>query len=151
MADSNVPKLVDKKGGNYSATAPRLKVDDIMEPVINCETFKDTWTDLVHANEGPSDSKENRIMDLNLEYNTFIAKDSESLSQTFTRYKTLLNKLTNDGVKRIENEAKTVKVLMALPKDEKIVVGKSHAINSEQVNITMRKVNLLLSINKDSD
>ncbi|GKF05494.1 hypothetical protein Tco_0036162 [Tanacetum coccineum] len=41
--------------------------DDIMEPVINCETFKDTWTDLVHANEGPSDSKKNRIMDLNLD------------------------------------------------------------------------------------
>lgn len=37
-------------------------------------------------------------MDLKLEYNTFRAKDSESLSETYTRYKTLLNELTNDAV-----------------------------------------------------
>lgn len=72
--------------------------DDIMELVINCPTAKQTWTDLVHSYEGPSDTKENRIMDLKLEYNTFRAKDSESLSETYTRYKTLLNELTNDGV-----------------------------------------------------
>jgi hypothetical protein len=69
-----------------------------MESVINCPTAKQTWTYLVHIYEGPSDTKENRIMDLKLEYNTFRAKDSESLSETYTRYKTLLNELTNDGV-----------------------------------------------------
>ena len=58
--------------------------DDIMESVINCSTAKQTWTDLVHSYEGPSDTKENRIMDLKLEYNTFRAKDSESLSKTYT-------------------------------------------------------------------
>ncbi|GKB10623.1 hypothetical protein Tco_0844546 [Tanacetum coccineum] len=42
--------------------------DDIIESVISCETAKDTWTDLVHSFEGPLDSKENRIMDLKLEY-----------------------------------------------------------------------------------
>ena len=57
-----------------------------------------TWNDLVHSFEGPSDTKENRVMDLKLEYNTFRAKDSESLSETYTRYKTLLNELSNDGV-----------------------------------------------------
>ena len=165
MAD-NVPQLVDKKGGAYTATAPRLEVgkfnkwkkrmlcyltgmepyyinlinegpfvpktaeglvkpeaqwtpderrvvnqdqrlksiiisclpDDIMESVINCPTVKQTWADLVHSYEGPSDTKENRIMDLKLEYNTFKAKESESLSETYTRYKTLLNELSNDGV-----------------------------------------------------
>ena len=166
MAESDVPQLVDKKGGSYTATAPRLEVgkfskwkkrmlcyltgmepyyielinegpyipktstglvkpdsqwtpderrvvnqdqrlksiiisclpDDIMESVINCPTAKQTWTDLVHSYEGPSDTKENRIMDLKLEFNTFRAKDSESLSEIYTRYKTLLNELTNDGV-----------------------------------------------------
>ncbi|GJR09549.1 hypothetical protein Tco_0792201 [Tanacetum coccineum] len=68
--------------------------DDVMESVISCETAKETWTDLVHSFEGPSDTKENRIMDLKLEYRTFRAKPTESLSQTYTRYKTLLN----DGV-----------------------------------------------------
>jgi hypothetical protein len=72
--------------------------DDIMESVINCLTAKQTWDDLVNSFEGPSDTKENRVMDLKLEYNTFRAKDSESLSQTYTRYKTLINELSNDGV-----------------------------------------------------
>ncbi|GKG45905.1 hypothetical protein Tco_0498351, partial [Tanacetum coccineum] len=77
---------------------------DIIESVISCETAKATWTDLVHSFEGPSDTKENRIMDLKLEYQTFRAKPTESLSQTYTRYKTLLNKLANDGVNLSKHE-----------------------------------------------
>ncbi|GKD42544.1 retrovirus-related pol polyprotein from transposon TNT 1-94 [Tanacetum coccineum] len=72
--------------------------DDIIETVISCETAKATWTNLVHSFEGPSDTKENRIMDLKLKYQTFRAKPSESLSQTYNHYKTMLNKLSNDGV-----------------------------------------------------
>nr|GEW46295.1 reverse transcriptase domain-containing protein [Tanacetum cinerariifolium] len=37
------------------------------------------------------------IMDLKLKYQTFRAKPFESLSQTYTRYKTLLSELANDG------------------------------------------------------
>nr|GEV33960.1 retrovirus-related Pol polyprotein from transposon TNT 1-94 [Tanacetum cinerariifolium] len=73
--------------------------DDIMESVISCVSAKETWTDLVHSFEGPLDTKENRIMDLKLEYQTFRAKSTESLSQTYTRYKTLLNELANDGLR----------------------------------------------------
>ncbi|GJZ58591.1 hypothetical protein Tco_0614085 [Tanacetum coccineum] len=40
--------------------------DDIIESVISCETAKATWTDLVYSFEGPSDTKENMIMDLKL-------------------------------------------------------------------------------------
>ncbi|GKD86965.1 hypothetical protein Tco_1358119 [Tanacetum coccineum] len=72
--------------------------DDIIESVISCVSAKETWTDLVHSFEGPSDTKENRIMDLKLEYQTFKTKSIESLSHTYTRYKTLLNELANDGV-----------------------------------------------------
>ncbi|GJW95758.1 hypothetical protein Tco_0175430 [Tanacetum coccineum] len=72
--------------------------DDIMESVISCVSAKETWTDLVHSFEGPLDTKENRIMDMKLEYQTFRAKSTESLSQTYTHYKTLLNELANDGV-----------------------------------------------------
>ncbi|GJV78620.1 hypothetical protein Tco_1514490 [Tanacetum coccineum] len=71
--------------------------DDIMKSVISYETAKDTWTDLVHSFDGPSNTKENRIMDLKLEYNTFRVKPFKSLSQTYTQYKTLLNELSNDG------------------------------------------------------
>ncbi|GJX30950.1 retrovirus-related pol polyprotein from transposon TNT 1-94 [Tanacetum coccineum] len=78
--------------------------DDIMKSVISCETAKATWTDLVHSFEGPSDTKENMIMDLKLEYQTFRAKPTESLSQTYTRYKTLINNLANDGVNLSKHE-----------------------------------------------
>ncbi|GKE05259.1 hypothetical protein Tco_1397277 [Tanacetum coccineum] len=38
------------------------------------------------------------IMDLKLKYKMFRAKPSDTLSKTYTYYKTLLNELTNDGV-----------------------------------------------------
>ncbi|GKC39542.1 hypothetical protein Tco_1051926, partial [Tanacetum coccineum] len=56
---------------------------DIMESFISCETAKATWTDLVHS---------------------FEAKPSESLSQTYTHYKTLLNELVNDDVTLSKHE-----------------------------------------------
>ncbi|GJX69620.1 hypothetical protein Tco_0305347 [Tanacetum coccineum] len=83
---------------------PKTADDDIMESVISYVLAKETWTDLVHSFEGPSDTKENRIMDLKLEYQTFRAKSTESLSQTYTRYKTLLNELANDGVNLSKHE-----------------------------------------------
>ncbi|GJS68447.1 retrovirus-related pol polyprotein from transposon TNT 1-94 [Tanacetum coccineum] len=73
-----------------------------------CVTTTETWTDLVHIFEGPSDIKENRIMDLKLEYNTFRAKPSESISHAYTHYKTLLNELSNDGVKLSKHEINTL-------------------------------------------
>nr|GEV79535.1 putative reverse transcriptase domain-containing protein [Tanacetum cinerariifolium] len=78
--------------------------DDIMESVISCVSAKETWTNLVHSFEGPSDNKENRIMNLKLKYQTFRVKSTESLSQTYTHYKTLLNELSNDGVNLSKHE-----------------------------------------------
>ncbi|GJY44996.1 hypothetical protein Tco_0433209 [Tanacetum coccineum] len=83
---------------------PKSAEDDIIESVISYETANATWTDLVHSFEGPSDTKENRIMDLKLEYQTFRAKPSKSLSQTYTHYKNLLNELSNDGVNLSKHE-----------------------------------------------
>nr|GEU55522.1 DNA-directed DNA polymerase [Tanacetum cinerariifolium] len=206
--------------------------DDIMEFVISCVSGKETWADLVYSFKGPSDTKENRIMDLKLEYQTFRTKSTESLSQTYTRYKTLPNELANDGVilskheinvgfvnslpekwptfsqgLRNANHTQTldladiygrfvyddnliqrspsspqnpqtfqpnnkslvaeifdwgeeevsedeevtqVKVLMALADDE-LTVEKSYARNGEWVDITIKKVNTLLSMDEDVD
>ncbi|GJV69051.1 hypothetical protein Tco_1484560 [Tanacetum coccineum] len=55
------------------------------------------------------------IMHLKLEYNTFRAKPFESLSQTYTHYKTLLNELSNDGVKLSKHEV-NVGFMNRLPK-----------------------------------
>nr|GEV94719.1 retrovirus-related Pol polyprotein from transposon TNT 1-94 [Tanacetum cinerariifolium] len=211
--------------------------DDIMESVISCVLAKETWTDLVHSFEDPSDTKENRIMGLKLEYQTFRAKSTESLSQTYTRCKTLLNELANDGVNLSKHEInvgfvnslpekwltfsqglrnanhtqtrglaniygrfvcednliqrsllltqnnqanlkfqkdykakyKKMKAKLALleaslssshnPKtfqpmnkaDDELTVRKNHACNGEWVDITMRKVNTLLSMDEDAD
>nr|GEW68947.1 retrovirus-related Pol polyprotein from transposon TNT 1-94 [Tanacetum cinerariifolium] len=78
--------------------------DDMIESVISCDTAKATWTDLVHSFEGPLDTKENRIMNLKLDYQTFRAKTTEILSQTYTRYKTLHDKLANDSVNLYKQE-----------------------------------------------
>nr|GFA95883.1 retrovirus-related Pol polyprotein from transposon TNT 1-94 [Tanacetum cinerariifolium] len=67
--------------------------DDQMNSVINYLTTKSTWDDLILYHEGPSDVKESRAMDLKLCYNTFKFKEGESLTQTFTRYKALMNEL----------------------------------------------------------
>ncbi|GJZ05218.1 hypothetical protein Tco_0538493 [Tanacetum coccineum] len=73
--------------------------DDQMNSVINYETTKSTWDDLILYHEGPSDVKESRVMDLKLCYNTFKFKEGETLTQTFTRYKALMNELVNDDIK----------------------------------------------------
>ncbi|GJV22203.1 hypothetical protein Tco_1371223 [Tanacetum coccineum] len=49
-----------------------------------------------------------------------------------------------------KEEVTQVKVLMALADDE-LTVGKSHARNGEWVDITIRKVNTLLSMDEDAD
>ncbi|GJV71728.1 hypothetical protein Tco_1491723 [Tanacetum coccineum] len=73
--------------------------DDQMNPVINCLTAKSTWDDLILYHEGPTDVKESRVMDLKLCYKTFKFKEGETLTQTFTRYKALINEIVNDGIK----------------------------------------------------
>nr|GEW14371.1 retrovirus-related Pol polyprotein from transposon TNT 1-94 [Tanacetum cinerariifolium] len=81
--------------------------DDQMNSNINCLTAKSTWDDLILYHEDPSEVKESRVMDLKLCYNTFKFKEGESLTQTFTRYKALINKLVNDGIKLLKLEINT--------------------------------------------
>ncbi|GKA37573.1 retrovirus-related pol polyprotein from transposon TNT 1-94 [Tanacetum coccineum] len=81
--------------------------DDQINYVINCLTAKSTWDDLILYHEDPSDVKESRVMDLKLCYNTFKFKEGESLTQTFTRYKALMNELVNDGIKLSKLEINT--------------------------------------------
>ncbi|GJS48863.1 hypothetical protein Tco_0598984 [Tanacetum coccineum] len=89
------------KEGRYQ---PKTAKGEIKSDQSSCKTAKATWTDLVHNFDGPSDTKENMIIDLKLEYQTFRAKPFESLSQTYTRYKTLLNNISNNGVNLTKHE-----------------------------------------------
>ncbi|GJV14764.1 hypothetical protein Tco_1360087 [Tanacetum coccineum] len=70
--------------------------DDQINSSINCLTAKSTWDDLILYHESPFDVKEIRVIDLKLCYNTFKFKEGESLTQTFTRYKALMNENTNN-------------------------------------------------------
>ncbi|GKC37849.1 hypothetical protein Tco_1050233 [Tanacetum coccineum] len=81
--------------------------DDQMNFVINCETTKSTWEDMILYHEGPSDVKESRVVDPKLCYNTFKFKEGENLTQTFTRYKALMNELVNDGIQLLKLEINT--------------------------------------------
>ncbi|GJT92565.1 hypothetical protein Tco_1081410 [Tanacetum coccineum] len=81
--------------------------NDQINFVINCLIAKSTWDDLILYHEGPSDVKESRVMDLNLCYNNFKFKEGESLTQTFTIYKALMNELVNDGINMSKLEINT--------------------------------------------
>nr|GEY78778.1 retrovirus-related Pol polyprotein from transposon TNT 1-94 [Tanacetum cinerariifolium] len=81
--------------------------DDQMNSVINCLTAKSTWDDVILSYEGPSDVKESRVMDLKLCCNTLKFKEGETLTQTFTKYKALMNELVNDGIKLLKLEINT--------------------------------------------
>ncbi|GKD17598.1 retrovirus-related pol polyprotein from transposon TNT 1-94, partial [Tanacetum coccineum] len=81
--------------------------NDQMNSFINYLTDKSTWDDLILYHEGPSDVKESMVMDLKLCYNTFKFKEGESLTETFTRYKALMNELVNDGRKLSKLERNT--------------------------------------------
>ncbi|GJU09601.1 retrovirus-related pol polyprotein from transposon TNT 1-94 [Tanacetum coccineum] len=111
--EAEVLKTLEYKGSQLIA-APILEVenltnwkksfmchiiDDQMNSVINCLTAKSTWDDLILYHEVLFDVKESRVMDLKLCYNTFKFKEGETLTQTFTRYKALMNELVNDGIK----------------------------------------------------
>jgi hypothetical protein len=50
-----------------------------------------------------------------------------------------------------DDEEFHISALMALSDDNKLAVGKSHARDGEWVNITMRKVNILLSLDDNDD
>nr|GEW35216.1 hypothetical protein [Tanacetum cinerariifolium] len=81
--------------------------DDQMNYVINYLIAKSTWDDLILYHEGSSDVKESRVMDQKLCYNTFKFKEGETLTQTFTRYKSLMNELVNDDIKLSKLEINT--------------------------------------------
>ncbi|GJY31359.1 hypothetical protein Tco_0414854 [Tanacetum coccineum] len=55
-----------------------------------------------------------------------------------------------EEVSDVDEDVTQVKVLMALTDDE-LSVGKNHARNGEWIDITMRKINILLSMDEDAD
>ncbi|GJT38389.1 hypothetical protein Tco_0938254 [Tanacetum coccineum] len=101
----------EKKAANLDQRLKSLilsvLLDDQINSVIYCLTTKFTWNDLILYHESPSDVEESRVMDMKPCYNTFKYKEGETLTQTFTRYKALMNELVNDGIKLSKLEINT--------------------------------------------
>ncbi|GJR52929.1 retrovirus-related pol polyprotein from transposon TNT 1-94 [Tanacetum coccineum] len=109
MAAVEVPQTLEYRGGQLNV-APVLEVENFTnwKRRFMCHILaKSTWDDLILYHEGPSNVKESRVMDLKLCYNTFKFKKGETLTQTFTRYKALMNELVNDGIKLSKLEINT--------------------------------------------
>ncbi|GKA51324.1 hypothetical protein Tco_0744520, partial [Tanacetum coccineum] len=87
--------------------------NDIMKSVIKCTTTKAMWTDLVLAHEGPSKTKDTKIVALRLKFNSFKALEGKKVNGTFTRLKCLLNDLENNGVSIPQVEASSSKALIS--------------------------------------
>ncbi|GKA79682.1 retrovirus-related pol polyprotein from transposon TNT 1-94 [Tanacetum coccineum] len=110
MAESNVPQLVDKKGGSYSAIAPRLEVS------LVAETFEWDEEDVSYDDEEVQVNVLMALADVELVVGKNHTRDEVSDDEEVTK----------------------VNVLMALADDE-LIVGKNHARNGEWIDITMRK------------
>nr|GFC63498.1 retrovirus-related Pol polyprotein from transposon TNT 1-94 [Tanacetum cinerariifolium] len=85
-----------------------------------------------------------------------LLKSSLSISQTLKNFqpknKGLVHETFDWDKEEVsdDEEVTQIKVLMALAIDE-LTVGKNHARNGEWIDITMRKVNILLSLDEDAD
>ncbi|GKB00980.1 hypothetical protein Tco_0829024 [Tanacetum coccineum] len=149
--ESIVPPLVDMKG------------DDIMESVISNKTAKATWTDLVHSIEGPFGTKENRIMDLKLEYQTFRDfqenSDDEVDERTSEEYlkdlelefherplRQIQNILSKGKKNQVKKKMKTLIVTNVAKKDEKEVFDDEEMT---QVKVLMALADDELSVRKN--
>nr|GEU87301.1 retrovirus-related Pol polyprotein from transposon TNT 1-94 [Tanacetum cinerariifolium] len=106
---------INLEGGIYKISRPiKLPEAGLGNIVLVKESQKDNGLeirerldDLILYHEGPYDVKESKVMDLKWCYNIFKFKEGKSLTQTFTRYKTLMNELVNDGIKLSKLEINT--------------------------------------------
>ncbi|GJX02543.1 retrovirus-related pol polyprotein from transposon TNT 1-94 [Tanacetum coccineum] len=71
---------------------------NVMKSVIKCTSAKAIWTDLILTHEEHSETKDTKIAALRLKFNAFKALKGEKVNGTFTRLRSLLNDLENNGV-----------------------------------------------------
>nr|GEU87733.1 hypothetical protein [Tanacetum cinerariifolium] len=72
--------------------------NDVMKFVIKYKTEKEMWIELCLAYEGPTDTRDTKIVALRLKFNAFKELKGEKVNGTFTRLKCLLNDLKNNEV-----------------------------------------------------
>ncbi|GJV10022.1 retrovirus-related pol polyprotein from transposon TNT 1-94 [Tanacetum coccineum] len=127
VAEGNVPQLVDKMEGSYSAIAPKLELGKFNK-----------WKKCTNKPESQWTPDERKVVNQDQHLKRIIISClPDDIMESVISYETAKSIWTD-------------LVLMALANDE-LAAGKNHARNGEWIDITMKKVNILLSIDKDSD
>ncbi|GKA92698.1 retrovirus-related pol polyprotein from transposon TNT 1-94 [Tanacetum coccineum] len=119
------PKLIQSSQNSISQADPKIQKDYKAE-------YKKMKAKLALLEANPSTSQTPK---------TFQPKNKGLVAETFD---------WDEEEVSDDEEVTQVKVLMALADDE-LTVGKNHARNGEWIDITMRKVNILLSMDEDAD
>nr|XP_043639170.1 uncharacterized protein LOC122610241 [Erigeron canadensis] len=71
---------------------------EIMKLIIKYPTSKEVWDRLCSMYEGSADTIKTKKIDLKRAYENFFSLPDESLDSTYTRFKGLLNDMTNVGI-----------------------------------------------------
>lgn len=82
--------------------------------VVNCTTVKQIWETIEILCEGTEEVKENQRQLLVSQYETFMSKQNESITEVFERFNKLINDLQMHG-KQYETKEKNLKFLLTLP------------------------------------
>ncbi|GJY14309.1 hypothetical protein Tco_0383618 [Tanacetum coccineum] len=148
-----------------------LEIQEMVNILVSREAYDKVFNhlDMLHAplegkSSQPAQSSQNEPKNLKnykgeykkMKATLALLEVSPSTSQSSKPFqpknKGLVAKIFNwDEEEVLDDEEMTqVKVLMALADDE-LSVGKNHARNSEWIDITIRKVNILLSMDEDVD
>nr|GEX22657.1 retrovirus-related Pol polyprotein from transposon TNT 1-94 [Tanacetum cinerariifolium] len=163
-----LPQLLDSRRGSHVINVPKFNIEefssfkdrlanqdkrlksiiilrlpnDVMKSVIKCTIARSIWNDLILAHEGPSDTKDTKIAALRLKFNTFKALEEKSgkglVAESFDWNKEYISS-EDEGVTK-------VKTFMAIAKVDP-AVGKDDARSGQWVEITMKKVQQLISMN----
>ncbi|GKD33022.1 hypothetical protein Tco_1248531 [Tanacetum coccineum] len=153
-AVNDVPHLVDKKGGSYAAIAPKLEAGKFNK------YKKYLWEDFQENSYDEVDerSSEEYLRDLDIEYHKrallanskHFIKRRNNFSDYKAEYKKMKAKLAL--LEASPSSSQNPKTFQPKKKaDNELTVGKSHTRNGEWVDITIRKVNTLISMDEDAD
>ena len=102
-ADKFIPKVASEYTEEYEKKVHKDKKamnilfngfdKDMFDNVINCTTSKEAWDTIQILYEGTEQVRENKMQLLTQQYEHFHFKQSETLSDTFSRFQKLLNAL----------------------------------------------------------
>ncbi|GAB2272741.1 hypothetical protein Dimus_038991 [Dionaea muscipula] len=93
-----------------------LDLKSTFNRVSACQTAKEIWNLLEVTYEGTSQVKDTRISMLSQDYELFVMKKEESISEMFTRFTNIINGLSALD-KTLTNKEKVLKILRSLPSE----------------------------------